>query len=51
MNFFRISPYEWTNPFPCVQEPDELENQFTLSNSFWFTAGALMQQGSDIAPM
>ncbi len=49
--FSRISPYEWTNPFPCVQDPEELENQFTLTNSFWFTIGALMQQGSEIAPM
>ncbi|XP_065225873.1 glutamate receptor ionotropic, kainate 2-like [Planococcus citri] len=47
----RISPYEWRNPFPCIDDPDELENQFTLSNSFWFTIGALMQQGSEIAPV
>ncbi|KAL1451885.1 hypothetical protein WDU94_006220 [Cyamophila willieti] len=47
----RISPYEWNNPYPCIQEPEELENQFSVSNSFWFTIGSLMQQGSDIAPI
>nr|CAD7263695.1 unnamed protein product [Timema shepardi] len=47
----RISPYEWTNPYPCIDEPEELENQFSLNNSMWFTIGSLMQQGSEIAPM
>lgn len=47
----RMCPSEWNNPYPCIQEPEELENQFTLSNSFWFTIGAIMQQGSEIAPM
>lgn len=46
----RCSPYEWTNPYPCIEEPDHLENQFSLKNSLWFTIGSLMQQGSDIAP-
>ena len=46
----RVSPLEWTNPLPCIQEPSELDNQFTLANSFWFTIGAIMQQGSEIAP-
>nr|QRN45439.1 ionotropic glutamate receptor kainate 2-like isoform X3 [Carausius morosus] len=47
----RICPYEWTNPYPCIEEPDELENQFSLPNSLWFTIGSLLQQGSEIAPM
>ncbi|XP_065349447.1 glutamate receptor ionotropic, kainate 2-like [Cloeon dipterum] len=46
----RCSPYEWTNPYPCIEEPDHLENLFSLKNSLWFTIGSLMQQGSDIAP-
>uniref|UniRef100_A0A4D5RB87 Glutamate receptor 1 n=1 Tax=Scolopendra viridis TaxID=118503 RepID=A0A4D5RB87_SCOVI len=46
----RFSPYEWDNPYPCIQEPEELENNFSLMNSLWFTIGSLMQQGSDIAP-
>lgn len=46
----RFSPYEWDNPHPCLDEPQVLENQFSLLNSLWFTIGSLMQQGSDIAP-
>ncbi|EEB18532.1 glutamate receptor, ionotropic kainate 2 precursor, putative [Pediculus humanus corporis] len=46
----RFSPYEWDNPHPCNEEPDVLENQFSLMNSLWFTVGSLMQQGSDITP-
>lgn len=46
----RFSPTEWDNPYPCIQDPEELENSFTMLNSFWFTIGSLMQQGSDIAP-
>nr|APZ81409.1 glutamate receptor ionotropic 1 [Adelphocoris lineolatus] len=47
----RISPYEWTNPYPCIEEPTELETQFSLSNSLWFTTGSILQQGSDVAPI
>ncbi|XP_050461839.1 glutamate receptor ionotropic, kainate 2-like isoform X6 [Cataglyphis hispanica] len=46
----RFSPYEWNNPHPCHAGPDIVENQFSLSNSFWFTIGTLMQQGSDLNP-
>lgn len=46
----RLSPYEWSNPYPCVEEPDVLLNQFSLTNSFWFTIGSLLQQGTEIAP-
>ena len=46
----RFSPYEWYNPHPCNPDTDEVENIFTLSNSFWFAVGTLMQQGSDINP-
>lgn len=46
----RLSPSEWECPYPCIEEPEELENQFTINNSLWFTTGALLQQGSEIAP-
>ncbi|KAG8193457.1 hypothetical protein JTE90_005104 [Oedothorax gibbosus] len=46
----RLSPYEWVNPHPCEADNDVVENQFTLLNSFWFTIGSIMQQGSDILP-
>ena len=48
--FFRLTPFEWENPHPCVEEPEELENELTLHNCFWHNWGSLMQQGSDIAP-
>ncbi|KAK3909445.1 Glutamate receptor ionotropic, kainate 2 [Frankliniella fusca] len=47
----RISPHEWNNPYPCIDEPEELENQFSMRNAFWFTIGSIMQQGSEIAPI
>lgn len=50
LSLYRFSPYEWDNPHPCNDQPDVLENQFSLLNSLWFTIGSLMQQGSDIAP-
>ncbi|XP_054708737.1 glutamate receptor ionotropic, kainate 2-like isoform X2 [Uloborus diversus] len=46
----RFSPYEWISPHPCNPKTEYLENNFSLLNSFWFTIGSLMQQGSDIAP-
>lgn len=44
----RISPSQWENPYPCVEEPTHLENQFSFQNSLWFAAGAILQQGSEI---
>ncbi|XP_041091065.1 glutamate receptor ionotropic, kainate 5-like [Polyodon spathula] len=47
----RLSPYEWYNPHPCLQDRrDILENQYTLGNSLWFPVGGFMQQGSEIMP-
>ncbi|XP_048767442.1 glutamate receptor ionotropic, kainate 2-like isoform X2 [Ostrea edulis] len=46
----RFSPYEWYNPHPCNPETDTVKNTFDLSNSFWFSVGTLMQQGSDVNP-
>jgi len=54
----RFSPVEWRVPEPCClgahhepeQQPEVFENDFTLANSFWFTIGTLMQQGSDLNP-
>ncbi|XP_050461328.1 glutamate receptor ionotropic, kainate 2-like isoform X2 [Cataglyphis hispanica] len=47
----RLCPAEWNNPYPCIEEPEELDNQFTFKNAFWFAIGAIMQQGSEIAPI
>ena len=46
----RLSPYEWDNPHPCRVNERVLENGFSLLNSFWFTIGSLMQQGSNLTP-
>lgn len=54
LSFFiigRMCPEEWTNPYPCVEEPEYLINQFTFLNAAWYAAGTLLQQGSEIAPM
>lgn len=47
----RLCPSEWNNPYPCIEEPEYLINQFSMRNAFWFTIGSLMQQGTEIAPM
>ena len=47
----RLCPEEWQNPYPCVDDPPALENQFTLANALWFYLGAVLQQGSEIAPV
>ena len=46
----RFSPNEWSPPHPCIDNGYVVQNDFTLANSFWFTVGTLMQQGSDLNP-
>jgi len=41
----RFTPYEWRSEHRCHVQSHVVHNQFTLSNSFWFTIGSLMQQG------
>lgn len=45
----RMSPEDWENPFPCIEEPEVMHNQLNIKNCVWFSMGALFQQGSDIA--
>ncbi|CAG5002884.1 unnamed protein product [Parnassius apollo] len=47
----RLCPEEWQNPYPCIEDPPVLENQFTLANALWFNLGAVLLQGSEIAPV
>ena len=47
----RFSPNQWEEPSSCVKDPEFLTNQYNLINSFWFTLGAIMQQGSDVVPL
>ena len=46
----RFSPYEWNNPHPCRSDVDVVENQFSVSNSFWFITGTLLKQTSGLSP-
>ncbi|XP_063985284.1 glutamate receptor ionotropic, kainate 2-like isoform X4 [Diachasmimorpha longicaudata] len=46
----RFSPYEWNNPHPCLAESEVVENQFSVSNSFWFITGTFLRQGSGLNP-
>ncbi|KAK6633919.1 hypothetical protein RUM44_004526 [Polyplax serrata] len=46
----RFSPYEWQNPHPCQIDSDIVENQFSVSNSFWFITGTFLRQGSGLNP-
>ncbi|TMW47948.1 hypothetical protein DOY81_006973 [Sarcophaga bullata] len=46
----RFSPYEWNSPHPCLKDSDIVENQFSVSNSFWFITGTFLRQGSGLNP-
>lgn len=46
----RFSPYEWNNPHACHNASDVIENQFSVSNSFWFITGTFLRQGSGLNP-
>ncbi|KAK9686988.1 Ligand-gated ion channel [Popillia japonica] len=46
----RLTPSEWESPHPCDDNPQELENIWSLRNSFWLTLGSIMAQGCDILP-
>ncbi|XP_051862238.1 glutamate receptor ionotropic, kainate 2 isoform X3 [Drosophila albomicans] len=46
----KLSPMEWQFIIPCDLENITKRNQFSFSDSLWFTIGTLMQQGSDIHP-
>lgn len=44
----RFSPSEWH-----VEDEDEgpkIKNDFSISNSLWFTVAAFMQQGCEVCP-
>lgn len=46
----RFSPYEWNSPHPCMPDSEVVENQFSVSNSFWFITGTFLRQGSGLNP-
>ncbi|XP_076118201.1 glutamate receptor-like [Mytilus galloprovincialis] len=41
----RFSPTEWH-----IEDDRTIRNDFTISNSLWYSLGAFMQQGCDISP-
>nr|KAG5705412.1 hypothetical protein BaRGS_004539 [Batillaria attramentaria] len=45
----RFSPYEWQVSEDSGKDATAT-NTFSISNTLWFSLGALMQQGSDISP-
>lgn len=45
-----IAKAEWENPHPCNRDPDTLENQWHLHNTFWLTVASIMTAGCDILP-
>ncbi|KAL9888720.1 glutamate receptor ionotropic, kainate 2 isoform X3 [Glossina fuscipes] len=46
----RFSPYEWSIPYSCQKDSDIVENQFSISNSFWFITGTFLRQSSGLNP-
>ncbi|KAG6450858.1 hypothetical protein O3G_MSEX006790 [Manduca sexta] len=46
----RMSQDDWVNPHPCNQNPENLQNIWSLYNCMWLTIGAIMTQGCDILP-
>lgn len=46
----RMCEDDWVNPHPCNQNPDSLQNIWSLYNCTWLTMGSIMTQGCDILP-
>ncbi|KMZ07266.1 uncharacterized protein Dsimw501_GD24375 [Drosophila simulans] len=46
----KLSPIEWKCINACDLENISIGNQFSLTDSFWFTIGTFMQQSPDIYP-
>ncbi|RVE50832.1 hypothetical protein evm_004581 [Chilo suppressalis] len=46
----RMSQDDWVNPHPCNQNPENLQNIWSLYNCMWLAMGTIMTQGCDILP-
>ncbi|KAK5649935.1 hypothetical protein RI129_000964 [Pyrocoelia pectoralis] len=46
----RITPTEWVNPYPCIENSRYLENTYNFSNCVWLIIANLMQEGADYGP-
>ena len=45
----RFTPYEWDNPYPEVEEPEELENQFRSKTCAFFQLSGSQIVSSEIS--
>ncbi|KAF5280668.1 hypothetical protein FQA39_LY05316 [Lamprigera yunnana] len=46
----RLCPSEWVNPYPCVETPKYLENNYNFGNCVFLIIANLMQEGADYGP-
>ncbi|XP_072745112.1 glutamate receptor ionotropic, kainate 2-like isoform X2 [Anoplolepis gracilipes] len=46
----KLCPVEWTNPYPCIKEPEVLETPFTLLDTPFCVIGALLKGNTGFAP-
>ncbi|XP_014479810.1 PREDICTED: glutamate receptor ionotropic, kainate 2-like [Dinoponera quadriceps] len=46
----KLCPVEWTNPYPCIKEPEVLETPFTLADTPFLVIGALLKAPTGFAP-
>ncbi|XP_020295440.1 glutamate receptor ionotropic, kainate 2-like isoform X1 [Pseudomyrmex gracilis] len=47
----KLCPIEWTNPYPCIKEPEVLETPFTVMDTPFFVIGALLKGSTEFAPV
>ncbi|XP_011645300.1 glutamate receptor ionotropic, kainate 2-like isoform X1 [Pogonomyrmex barbatus] len=46
----KFCPVEWTNPYPCIKEPEVLETPFTLLDTPFLVIGAVLKAATGFAP-
>ncbi|XP_070167336.1 glutamate receptor ionotropic, kainate 2-like isoform X1 [Polyergus mexicanus] len=46
----KLCPVEWTNPYPCIEEPQVLKTPFTFLDTPFFVIGALLKSPTGFAP-
>ncbi|XP_011690717.1 PREDICTED: glutamate receptor ionotropic, kainate 2-like isoform X2 [Wasmannia auropunctata] len=46
----KLCPVEWTNPYPCIREPEVLETPYTLIDTPFLVIGAILKSPTGLAP-
>ncbi|XP_011157526.3 glutamate receptor ionotropic, kainate 2 isoform X2 [Solenopsis invicta] len=46
----KLCPVEWTNPYPCIKEPEVLETPYTLIDTPFLVIGAILKAATGFAP-